>query len=273
VGTGDVTVGLAYAASRLGTSDNETADTDKKGIIGSVYTYPFSQTKNKWISGLVFGLHWQATSIDGRAGVTADNSEDDRLRIRAEERRGRVTLFDANEVGSGPSIYYFPGLRWTVGPYAFYSNYSSRTGEGRGDAFKGVRVTGFQFNNQLFVWSPKGFLTGSAATPGSIQIGWNFERAEGECGKTSAGTCVGAGGAGGKVQRTAVLERELGINYYIRPRMKLGLWWVWYDSSNTPQRTQVAVGCKSNITTANAGAGAGRSCEWHAINLGLTTRW
>jgi hypothetical protein len=273
VGPGDVTAEFHYTAGRLGTSDNETADTDKKGIIGLISTRPFSNIKNKWISGLDFGLHWQARSIDGRAGVTATNFEDDRLRIRSEQRRGRVTLWDANDVGSGPSIYLFPGLRWTIGPYAFFGNYSRNQVESRSDAYRGVSLTGFQMTNQVFVWSPKGFLTGSAATPGSLQVGWTFQRADGECGKGSTVACVGTGGGGVSVQRNSVLSRELGLYYYLNQNIKLGLWWMWYDSSNTPQRTQVGVGCAGNITAANAGDGAGRGCDWHAINLGVYTRW
>jgi len=273
VGPGDVTAFLAYGSARLGTSDNETADTDRKGILGTVSVQPFSKLKNKWINGLAFGLNWQATSISARAGLTSGNSEDDRIRIRSEDRRGRVTLFDANNVGSGPAIFLFPGLRWTVGPYAFFTNYTMQQAEGRNDNFRGVRTREFQLNNQLFVWSPKGFLTGSAATPGSVQIGWSFDRSEGECGKTSSGTCVGTDGAGGKVQRTVVLQNQWGIRYYIRPRMIVGLWWSRYDSSNTPERTQVAVGCANNITAANAGKRAGRSCDWDSINTGIYTRW
>ena len=276
VGPGDVTAELHYTAGRLGTSDNETADTDKKGIIGLVSTRPFSHIKNKWISGLDFGLHFQATSIDGRAGLTespAANTEDDRIRIRSEQRRGRVTLFDANNIGSGPSIYFFPGLRWTIGPYALFGNYSNNQVEGKNDAFRGVRLTGFQMTNQVFLWSPKGFLTGSAATPGSVQIGWTFQRADGECGRASSGVCVGTTGAGTDVQRNRVLSSELGIYYYLAQTVKLGFWWMRYDSSNTPARTQVAVGCANNITAANAGKGAGRGCEWDAINMGVYSRW
>ena len=275
-GPGDVLLYLAYGSARVGTSDNETADTDRKGVLGTVALRPFSQIKNKWISGLAFGLNWQATSISARAGLTespAANSEDDRLRIRSEDRRGRVTLFDANNIGSGPYIFLFPGLRWNIGPYAFFTNYSSAQVEGRNDSFRGVRIKGLQFNNQLFVWSPKGFLTGSATTPGSVQIGVSFERAEGECGSTSSGTCVGTSGSGGAVQRTVVLQNQWGIRYYIRPRMMVGLWLSRYDSSNTPEGTQVAVGCAENITAANAGKRAGRSCDWLSLNTGIYTTW
>ena len=85
--------------------------------------------------------------------------------------------------------------------------------------------------------------------------------------------CVGTTGAGTDVQRNRVLSSELGIYYYLAQTVKLGFWWMRYDSSNTPARTQVAVGCANNITAANAGKGAGRGCEWDAINMGVYSRW
>ena len=36
----------------------------------------------------------------------------------------------------------------------------------------------FLIGHDLFLWSPKGFLTGSANTPGSILVGTHFERTD-----------------------------------------------------------------------------------------------
>jgi len=38
------------------------------------------------------------------------------------------------------------------------------------------RAHDFMIGHDLFMWSPKGFLTGSANTPGSILVGTHFER-------------------------------------------------------------------------------------------------
>ena len=36
----------------------------------------------------------------------------------------------------------------------------------------------FLIGHDLYLWSPKGFLTGSANTPGSILVGTHFERTD-----------------------------------------------------------------------------------------------
>ena len=37
----------------------------------------------------------------------------------------------------------------------------------------------FLIGHDLFIWSPKGFLTGDANTPGAILLGTHFERTDG----------------------------------------------------------------------------------------------
>ena len=64
----------------------------------------------------------------------------------------------SQNVGSGWGNVFIPGLKWTVGPYMFravyvYTRYNSvDPGLGRGMSGKGWTI-----DNQLMVWSPKGF--------------------------------------------------------------------------------------------------------------------
>lgn len=294
VGSGDVTFETHYVAGDLGVSDNDVNDTDKKGVMGIFGVRPFSNMKNKWVEGLDVGVAWQIRSLDGRAGTVesraraetcppgaggnnctdshrhdiADeaNAESDRFRIRSQDRRGRVTIFDADDIGSGLGAWITPGMRWNIGPYQFRANRGFQTFAGRNDAYRGVGGKSFEIANQIFLWSPKGFLTGSTSTAGSLQLGATFERADAHCG------VIGACGIQ-NASRVSFTNREVALFYFIRERLRVGTWWNWYESTNTPIRTQMAVGCKKNEVEAAAGKGGGRSCDWHSINLGLQVQF
>ena len=127
---------------------------------------------------------------------------------------------------------------------------------------------GFTIDNQIFLWSPKGFLTGSQTTPNSVMLSFGFERADMGCGRG----CDASPGAGAFHSQT-VLNRETALWYWVAPSFGVGMWWHHWTSSNTPIRTQVGVGCKDSITDATAGKGAGRSCTWDSVNTGLRLRW
>ena len=265
VGSGDVTWETHYVAGDLGVSDNDVTDNDKKGMIGFFGVRPFSKIKNKWVQGLDAGVAWQIRSIDGRDGADDDSAESDRLRIRSQDRRGRVTIFDADDIGSGLGVWVTPGMRWNIGPYQFRANRGFQSLEGRNDAFRGVRARSFEIAQHIFLWSPKGFLTGSPSTAGSLQLGWTFERVDARCGVRDE--CLD------DASRVSFRNREVALFYFIRERLRVGTWWNWYESTNTPHRTQVAVGCKKNIAAAEAGKAGGRSCDWHSINLGLQVQF
>ena len=68
----------------------------------------------------------------------------------------------------------------------------------------------FLIGHDIFLWSPKGFLTGSAGTPGSILFGIN----------------------GGQFHRDRILLREWDLFYFVAPRMSVGAHVLWYDVSN-----------------------------------------
>jgi hypothetical protein len=98
----------------------------------------------------------------------------------------------------------------------------------------------FLIGHDLYLWSPKGFLTGSATTPGSILVGTHFERNDmsvGCNGNTGIPCSVPAGGAGANLQlnqfhRNTILLREWDLWYVIAPRMNVGLNVLWYDATN-----------------------------------------
>ena len=100
---------------------------------------------------------------------------------------------------------------------------------------------GWGIGHDLFLWSPKGFLTGSSATAGSIYFGTHFERNNYSCG-TSISTnisnrrpCTTNGTTlinNGEFHRERVLLREWDLWYFVAPRMSIGTSFLWYDASN-----------------------------------------
>jgi hypothetical protein len=262
---------LNLATSRQGTYQ-EFVNDDRKGLLAFVGVQPFANIKNKWIQGLDIGFGYQAQSqntmpnMDGAGGVSE-------IRVRNVERRGRFDLFrpdtgfDQN-FGAGWSWVAIPGLKWTIGPYMFRAVAVKTQYEGSDDGLRGIEGKGFTVDHQLFLWSPKGLFTGSQTTPHSIMFSVGFERADMDCG---AG-CDASPEAGAYHSNT-VINREAALWWWIRPSFGLGTWAHWWTAANTPVRTQVASGCKDNITAAEAGKGAGRKCDFYSVNTGIRFRW
>jgi len=163
-----------------------------------------------------------------------------------------------------------PGLKWRVGPYMFRAVWVKTQYEGKQDTFRGVEGQGWTIDHQIFLWSPKGFLTGSQTTPNSIMFSWGFERADMNCGRG----CDASGGRGSNAfHANTVLNRETALWWWIRPSLGLGVWHHWWTSSNTPVRTQVASGCKKNFAAADSGKSDSRECDFYSFNTGLRVRW
>jgi hypothetical protein len=252
VGPGDFTLWTEYRIG-AGFSQNTLADTDRRQFQVKVGLRPFSQIKNKWIQRLKLGGSWLVRSLDDRSSGSR------RLALRTDDRIGRVRTFDANNIGGGRHDAIFPGLEWGVGPYMFRTELVYSRYKNDGPAFGGDTVKGFAWSaqNELFLWSPKGFLTGSSRTPHSVLIGWSFARSDMDCG--SGNDCLPGAGAASKGHLT---KRELDLWYFLRPGLSVGTWWNWWRTPTMPVTLQQAAGCTNTPTV-------GRSCEWHSVNVGL----
>ena len=212
-------------------------------IYGSIQ--PFSQVKNKWLSGLTFEYgHWFCNT-DKRAQDGCMS----RIRVQDHGDGGRQTLFDtgAGSIGKGWGHAHGPGIVYNVGPYTLrvMGSWSmaadgSCTGTGVGPAVSGTPCQGhksahdFLIGHDLFLWSPKGFLTGSSTTPGSILVGTHFERSDLSCGDRVRPCNTGTVSTinGGQFHRDRILLREWDLWYFIAPRMSAGVNVLWYDASN-----------------------------------------
>jgi hypothetical protein len=216
------------------------------------------------------------------------------LRIRDNGDGGRQTLFRTDVNGSGMTHFLMPGFAWTIGPYRFRAVGGWQRYDGDNSNVKG-RV--WLLGHDLYIWSPKGFLTGDAATPGSILLGTHFERTDVSCPGPFAGGAVNAGAiaAGGcnngtrpgtniqQFHRDRILLREWTIWYVLMNRMSIGAAVDWFDASNVRQASTLTGGQgiqSANNVARNLGCTSshqdtlkrpGKGCDF--INYSITWRY
>jgi hypothetical protein len=240
--------------------------TDRKdfNLYGSIQ--PFADIKNKWIRGLTFEYGSWFCNVDDRA---QDNGCS-RYRIRDNARGlGRTTLFDtgSGSIGDGLHIAHGPGIVWAVGPYTLRAMGHFQRSEDQGGTPGRKKGNSFLIGHDLFVWSPKGWLTGSANTAGSVLLGTHFERVDMSC--ETAALCDDINE--GQFHRARVILREWDIWYFIRPRMSMGLNFLWYDAANLVQGRNEAAHNLGVCKNANCRPGSGG--DWLDVFLNWRYEW
>ena len=250
-------IGIPGRISRLSFASASIAEADDglssfkdagKNFDGYLGINPFSQIKNKWISGLLLEFGAWFCNNQGYDGNTDEGC--DRVRVQDNGDNARQTLFDTggSSVGKGWYNTYQPGITWTIGPYRIRGTYgwtdiSDRpTSGGNANTGRKKEAKSFLIGHDLFIWSPKGFLTGSATTPGSVLLGYHFERIDLNCDNCTGGHFGGAT----PFHRNRVILNEWGIAYFFRPRMSVLAAVMWYDAANLPAaaRTNLGFGSK-----------------------------
>jgi hypothetical protein len=211
--------------------DGLSSFTDRKdfNIYGNIQ--PFSQVKNKWISGFLFEVGTWFCNVDKRdRNTTSVENACERIRLRDHGDAATQTIFDTGggSIGGGLAFWVQPGLTWEVGPYKLRAVAGFFGAEDDGGTTGKKRANNWLIAHDLWLWSPKGFLTGSATTPGSVLVGTHFERNNASC--ENAAKCSGINS--GDFHRTRVLLREWDIYYFMAPRMSVGFSLLWYDASN-----------------------------------------
>jgi hypothetical protein len=250
--------------------------TDRKDFNTYLSIQPFSQVKNKWLSGLTFEYGSWFCNVDNRA---QDNGCD-RYRVQDHGDGGRQTLFDtgADSIGDGLHRAHGPGIVYNVGPYTLRAMGSFQQSEDRGGTRGRKKANSFLIGHDLFLWSPKGFLTGSATTPNSILIGTHFERVNMsvDCNGSTGITCAAVVASGGSAllnqfHRNRILLREWDLWYFIAPRMSVGTSVLWYDASNLRNgRNQAAHNlgiCDTPNTGNTTGCRNGIGGDWVDVML------
>jgi len=273
--------------------DGLALNTDRKDFAAYLSIMPMSQVKNKWLSGFTFEYGAWFCNVDGRASATAGNANGCN-RYRVQNRSpGAQALFDtgANTIGDGLHVAHGPGIVYSVGPYTLRAMghwQTSHDGSGAGTNVQLGNTRGhkaahsFLIAHDLYVWSPKGWLTGSATEPGSILTGTHFERVDMslDCGQGSGFNCA-TGGFGGaaatshfaQFHRNRILLREWDLWYVLAPRLNVGVNVLWYDAANLRNGQNGAAHnlgiCNTPVTTANCRSGIGG--DW--VDVFLNLRW
>jgi hypothetical protein len=256
-----------YMASVAEGDDNLSSFTDRKDFGTYISVFPFSELKNKWINGFMFEFGSWFCNVDQRAQAVNGCS---RINIQDNGDAARQTLFSSgnNSVGEGLVTLVSPGITWSVGPYrlramgAFWQaedgNFSNTTPPGGAVALRGKkRAHNFLIGHDLFLWSPKGFLTGSVNTPGTIYVGTHFERNDLSCDTPRCG-----GINGGQFHRGTYILREWDLWYFIAPRMSIGGSILWYDASNLTTTVQRNLGVRHNGSPGQGGSWLDGNLNW-----------
>jgi hypothetical protein len=240
--------------SSIGEADDGLSSFKQGGKNWNLYgnIQPFASLKNKWISGLTFEAGTWFCNVNGRPQAQVDNGCDTST-IQDHGDGGRQTLITTGPgVGKGWSITPAFGIVYNVGPNTLRFAATQQRWHDDGGTRAQKKTRGWLVGDDLYVWSPKGFLTGSSTTPGSILFGTHFERAELEIGCTGAGalginpnaapgsipcgnsTTTGTliGGNINQFHRNTVLLREWDLWYVLAPRMNFGVNILWYNATN-----------------------------------------
>ncbi len=251
-------MGMA-AVGEPGFGDGASSFTDRKDFTAYFNIEPFSQVKNKWISGLLFEVGAWFCNLDKRAfSFSRVSNGCDESDLRDHGDGGAQVIHNNGAHGAGLFHWVQPGITWRVGPYTLraVAGFLGLKEDKGGDPGK-KRGSNFLIGHDLFIWSPKGFLTGSSTTPGSILIGTHFERNNLSC--ENAAGCGGING--GQFHRTRVLLREWDIFYFIAPRMSVGLNVLWYDASNL-RTGRHGAGQNLGVHPVGCGNCQGRGGDW-----------
>ncbi len=244
--------------------DNTSSFTDRKDFGQYISVFPFSELKNKWLQGFMFEFGSWFCNIDQRQTATNGCA---RLRIQDNGDAARQTLFDtgANSIGEGLATMISPGITWEIGPYrlrtmgAFMQAEDGNFSGPGAVALRGKkRGRDFLIAHDLYLWSPKGFLTGSANTPGSILVGTHFERTDVSCDIPRCNPAIN----GGQFHRGVYVIREWDLWYFIAPRMSVGGSLLWYDASNLTTTVQKNLGINKNGRPGGGGNWLDGNLNW-----------
>ena len=220
---------------------------------------PFSAIKNKWIEGLHLETGaWFCRNREDRGLRLNANLCLERYRFRDHGfgQNARQALWDtgAGTIGDGWLYAVQHGIGWGIGPVRLrgvggytWDDGTNKRGTGTVAARRNAdkRANVWLGAIDLFLWSPKGFLTGSAATPGSVLFGYHYEVNRGSC--RPAALCVGVT----PTRSNRITLHEWDLWYFLTPRMSIGGSVLWYDARN------LSAGARNNLGIRGTGTQGG----------------
>ena len=213
IGPGEMLFEAVYSNQGLTSiEDQERPNTDKRAAHVAFNIKPFSKLKNKWINGIDLGVGYQLDRIH------PDEDGRNFFRVRTTERQRLALIEVARDLDPESQRHYVaPGFGWKIGPYWLRTAY----GWNKGEFVTGGDVKGWMWRiaHELFVWSPKGFLTGSVNTPGSVMLFTGFERDNYRAANNGLREC---GSGGGDCTSAYASSANAGLWYSIRPGLRVG---------------------------------------------------
>ncbi|MBI2359730.1 MAG: hypothetical protein HYV04_12675 [Deltaproteobacteria bacterium] len=228
---------------------------DGKAFAWGVGVEPFANIKNPWLQRLEL-------SFGGLVNVIpTDNFP--AIAIRTQQTRAQRVTMIATSARDGFWQYYTPGVNWTFGPYTVrasgqFDNSERETGSRVNSEGNQIKSRGWRIINELFVWSPKGFLTGSPRERGSVMISPLFDRVDVRAPNAMSG-CGGCQGA-------YAINSGLALWYFTgiagTPTNVGVVWDHWrVNKANTDVATSIEKGTE------------GRAVNWNTLTLVLRTTW
>lgn len=219
---------------------------------------PFSRLKDKWLQGWDLGLGYQLDQLgDSGKGLldTSPATTRNFFRVRTTESPQRLRLIELSRNAKGQRHLLTPHFGWRVGPYWLRASF----GYNRGEQINGRGIEGWMWRpaHELWLWSPKGFLTGSAGTPGSLMLFNGFERVNYRAGASGLSNCNSLG-TGANCKRAYAYVVNNGFWYFIRPGLRAGLEYGFYHVN------------KMGRGALDIGKRQGSDVDFHSLELGVT---
>lgn len=250
IGPGQMLFQAIYSNQGLtNIADQTRPNTDKRAVHIGWNLEPFSRIKNKWINGIDVGVGYQLDRIhpdeDGRSF----------FRVRTTERQRLRLIEVARDLDPGSTRHYVtPGFGWRIGP-----NWLRVAGAWNKGKFEdGGNVEGWMWRiaDELFVWSPKGFLTGSVNTAGSIMLFAGYERDRYRASNNGLRACSATGDNCGSAY---AININAGLWYFIQRGLRVGVEYGHYRVNKIGR----GAGDLKNVDP-------GDSVRFDTIELGLT---
>ncbi|HWO41302.1 MAG TPA: hypothetical protein VNO43_05820 [Candidatus Eisenbacteria bacterium] len=266
IGPGRITV-LEAIISNQGLRDEqaqERPNSDKRTAHLGIQVEPFNRIKNQWIQGIDFGFSAHLENMH----PGQDNR--DFFRVRTAEDNTKLRLIEVANNMSGFRWYLTPGFGWKIGPY--WLRVAAAWNKGHVDSpvggKQGPLVQGrmFRVGHELFLWSPKGLLTGSANTAGSVMAFTSFERddytADGLTNRNGLRACSSTV-VNGNCHGAYAWQNNVGMWYFIRPGLSVGWQYAFYHVNK--------IG-RGGADIVSSGTKAGQDVDFQSLQAGLTAR-
>ncbi len=245
----------------IGVEDQQNPRSDNRAAHVAFNSQPFSRLNNKWLRGIDFGAGYQLDQLgDGEKGLLSQNPGETRnfFRVRTTERR-RLRLIEIRRDAGDQRHLVTPHFGWRVGPYWLRTSGGYNKGEQVNG--RGIEMWSWRVAHELFLWSPKGFLSGSVNTPGSVMFFTGFERDNVRAADNGLRNCasvqVGTGATQSPCKSAYAYNANVGFWYFINPGLSVGTEYGFYHVNKIGRGAD------------DIGKARGSDVDFHTLEFGL----